>query len=350
MAMENAGTIRITAGGLRVVEKTEKSWKNSSRRFPEAMVVIKLFRAHDNFDFLVDSKNKRFLKGQLSPEGKCQGARINILPDGRKLDKAYSLFASHLTVHDESSNDHWDVLYRNPGGTYSYVYTLEKRERAVKRKYDIIKEFDRLFPKIQRRLLSALEDEDDYCAVPMFTLLKTRMRVGNELYYRANGHKGLTTLKKGDIKIHGKKVTFNYIAKDGVPSIITEEFPETYITRLREMLKPLKNSSFVFVNKSTGHPLRDTDFEAAFKKYCGRAFYPQIVRAHYATKTAMEFAKVRKQITKKEARELYMSIAEKLGHRRFSKKEHVWKDSYNVTTHYYIRPDVVERINSLVRK
>ncbi len=344
------GTLRIRARGLQVVERTARSWKKSQRRFPEAMTVIGLFRAHNNFSFLIDAKDSRFLKGQLSPEGRCQGTRINILPDGRRLDKAYSLFADQLTMHDETSNDHWDVLYRNPGGTYSYVYTLEKKAKATKRKYDTIKEFDRLYKKLESNVVKALNDRQDAFAVPMLTLMRTYMRVGNELYYKAHGHKGLTTLKKSDIRIKGRKVTFKYTGKDGVPRLITEEFPDAYVRRLKQMLRPLKPSSFVFVSRSSGHPLRDTDFEKAFQRYCGRKFYPQIVRAHYATKAALAYARTHRNITKKDARTLFLSIAEKLGHRRFSKKDGLWKDSYNVTTHYYIRPDVVEKINGLVRK
>jgi hypothetical protein len=38
------GTIRITASHPKVYEKTKASWKRSSMIFPEAMLVIKLFK------------------------------------------------------------------------------------------------------------------------------------------------------------------------------------------------------------------------------------------------------------------------------------------------------------------
>ncbi len=342
------GIFRIKTKDLKVYEKTKTSWKKSSREFPEAMQVIRLFEAHNNFDVLIDKKNPKFLKGQLSPEGKCQGARINILPDRRKLDKAYSLFAMHLTIHDETSNDHWDVLYQNPGGTYSYVYTLEKKNQSVKRKYKAVEEFGKRYPRLKRKVSSALKDKKDYMAVPIYTLLKTYMRVGNEIYYKAHGHKGLTTLKKNDISINGNRVIFNYLAKDGVPRNITKKFPDTYIIRLKEMLQSIKKSSFIFVNTITGHPLRDGEFKEAFKRYCGKEFYPQVVRAHYATVKAREFLRTHKSATKEEVRILFLSIAEKLGHKRFIKKKHAWKENYNVTIHHYIQPELVEKIKSLV--
>jgi hypothetical protein len=341
-----AGTLRIKARDLKVYVKTGSGWARSSKQLPEAMHVIKLFRAHKNLDFLKDKKDPSFLKGMLFPDGKPKGARINILPDGRKLTKAYSLFAEQLTIHDETSNDHWDVLYHNPGGTYSYVYTLEKRGKMINKKYKAVDEFRKYYPKLKKNVLNALEDGNDSIAVPMFTLLKTYMRIGNEIYYKAHGHKGLTTLKKDDIKINGMMVTFDYIGKDGVPQNIKKEFPPVYIKRLSEILKPLKKESFVFVTK-TGHPLGDVHFRKAFKKYCGKEFYPHIVRSYYATTKAKEFLKSHKKATKQEVKALFISIAGDLGHRKFDKKEQIWKENFNVSIRNYIQPDVVEKVKSL---
>lgn len=345
----HVGTIRIRTKDFQVIEKTKKTWKKSNKRFPGAKNSIKLFLAHNNIDKLIDQKDNRFLKGALSHDAKCIGARINILPDGRVLDKAYSLFATDLTLHDESSNEHWDVLYKNPGGTYSYGYTIEKKNLARKRKYNAVNEFAKRYPILKKRVSNALMNRSDKFALPMYTLLKTYMRVGNEIYYNAHGHKGMTTLKKSDIKISGKIVTFKYIGKDGVPRLISDEFPSSYIIRLREKLRNIDEKSFVF-SRNSGHPLRDTDFEIAFKRYCGKAFFPQIVRSYYATKTAKEFMKTHKKPTKKEVQSLFLSIAGKLGHRKFDKKSNTWKESYNVTTHYYIRPDIVEKLNSMAEK
>ena len=343
------GILKIKAKDLKVYEKTSKSWKKSLVEFPEAMNVIKLFMAHNNLDVLKDKKNPAFLKGELSPRGNIKGARINILPDGKRLDKAYSLFAKHLAIHDQTSHSHWDVLYQNPGGTYSYAYTLEKKKKQAKKKYRTVEEFGKHYPKLKRNVASALKDKDDHLAIPMYTLLKTYMRIGNEIYYNAHGHKGLTTLKKKDISIKGSHVTFNYLAKDGVPINTTERFPDIFINRLMDKLEPLNKSSFVFVNTSTGHPLRDVHFKEAFRRYCGKEFYPHIVRSYYATNKAKEFLSSRRSATKEEIRALFMSIAEKLGHKRFVKKENVWKESYNVTIHHYIKPEIVEKIMSIVK-
>ncbi len=338
-------TYRIKYPQLNVVESVNegKSWKKSSVKFLEAMEVVKLFKAHGNMGALVDMKNKGFLKGQISGS-RVLGARINILPDGRELNKAYSLFCPKLRIHDESSNSHWDVMFQNPNGNFAYVYTLEKEKLSKIKKYKGVNEFAKKILMLEKNLNKELGK--DPIVLPMLILLKTKMRVGNETYYLKNQHKGLTTLKKKDIKIKRSNVVFDYIAKDGVPQKITEKFSDKCIKVLKDVLKKKKDSDFVFVN-GNGHPLKDTEFEKAFQKYCGGKFYPHIIRSYYATEEAKKFLEKHKSATKEEKETLYIKIAEKLGHKSFSKKKNDWINSPKVTVHYYIQPELVERIEQI---
>ena len=341
------GTSRI-GKNLTPYEKTKNGWKKSKKDISNILSTVKLFKSHNKFNELIDQKNTNFLKGQLSSEGKVQGARINILPNGDKLDKAFSLFAPNLTFHDESSHDHWDVIYKNPNGKYAYLYTQNKIKKAVKNKYKKVKSFENKYDLLNKNLLNALIKEKDDTVLPMYTLLKTYMRVGNEMYYKSTGHKGLTTLTKNDVEIEKNKATFNYIAKSGVPITISERFPEEYIKKLKEKLSEKKESDFIFTN-SKGAPLKDTDFMRAFEKYCGEKFYPHIVRSFYATKEARNFLSNHKKASKEEIKELFTKIAEKLGHKRFDKKQGEWKDNYTVTIHHYIQPELVEKIENLTK-
>ena len=342
------GTIRIKTSNLRVYKKTRTSWKRATETFPEAMLIIQLFKKHRRFSVLVDKKNPQFLKGQLGPNGKSQGARIPILPNGKKLSKAFSLFAPHLMVHDETTNHHWDIIYKNPGGTYSYLYTLDKVKKFRKKKYHVVQEFERYAPQLMARAYEALKDKDDYMALPMFTLLKTYMRVGNEIYYRLHRHKGLTTIKKGDIDINGKRVTFHYIGKGGVPTSSTAVFPQVYIDRLSVRLNNIGKSEFVFTNPGTGHPLKEEHFKKAFKKYCGKEFYPHIVRSFYATRRVKKFLASREPITKENVQKLFYSLAEILGHKRFVKKDGTWRENYTVTINHYVQPEILEKIKAVL--
>lgn len=342
-----AGTIRIKAKSLKLYKKTKTGWKLINKQFPELILVVKLFKAHKRFKCLIDKKNSAFLKGQLSPQGREQGARINILPNGEKLGKAFSLFAPHLKIHDQSSHDHWDVIYQNKGGTWSYVYTLKKQRLHKAKKYKKVEEFNKYYHKLIKNTAKSLSDKNDVMSLPMYTLLKTYMRVGNEMYFKAHGHKGLTTLKKNDISIKNNVATFNYIGKDGVPINISQKFPTTYIIRLKTILKQKKKNEFVFSKYK--RPLAEHDFKAAFVKYCGHEFYPHIVRSHYATMRVKNFLARRHKTTKQEVEKLFLSISHALNHKRFNKKKQEWQEHYAVTVSSYIQPELVDKVQSMAR-
>ncbi|MBT3397604.1 tyrosine-type recombinase/integrase [archaeon] len=348
-------TIRILSKTLQPVIKTKTNWKNLSPHLKTtpnlapALNAIHLFKKNNLIKELVDTKAPKFLKGGLTPSGKSFGARITILPSKHLLDKAFSLFADDLTIHDETSNTHWDVIFKNPTGKYSYLYTLEKKKKAKKKKFSAVDDFDKNLSKINRAVNKKIKESPDKTALATRTLLDTKMRVGNEVYYKAHGHKGLTTLKKGDIRIEDARVTFSFISKDGVPQTITAKFSQEYISNLQKILNKSKKSDFIFTNDSK-KPLKDRDFSKAFKEYCGEEFYPHIVRSHYATKKAEAFLKKHKKskkASKSEIDKLFTHIAEKLGHKKYSKGEKKWKTDYGATIHYYIRPDFVEKILKL---
>lgn len=154
----------------------------------------------------------------------------------------------------------------------------------------------------------------------------------------------MTTLKKKDISIKRKEVTFKYLSKDGVPRKITEKFPAHYVKRLKLLLKKKKPKDFVFTNEN-GHPIKAEQFMEAFEKYSGKKFYPLIVRSYYATFTAEKFLKKHsKPKKKKEVKKLFLGIAEKLGHKKYSKKKHDWEDSYTVTVNHYIEPRLAGKL------
>jgi len=341
-----SGTIRIKAKDLKSYKKTKTGWRNAKFDAKGILEVIKLFKAEKNFDLLIDKKDPRFLKGQLSPNGSQQGTRINSLPNGERLEKAFSLFSPNLLLHDQKSHDHWDVMYQNKGGTFSYVYTINKRKKHMARKYRKVNEFEKRHKKLMMNVTKSLKDKEDIMAVPMFTLLKTYMRVGNETYYKANGHRGLTTLTKKNVNVKGNNVTFSFHGKDGVPLKISQVFSDKYTRRLQGVLKAKKKNEFVF--EKNGALLHEHDFKAAFMKYCGHEFYPHIVRSHYATMQVKKFLEKQKKITKDNANSLFMKIAHELGHKKFNKKTGEWEEHFAVTVNSYIQPELVEKMKKKI--
>jgi len=336
--------IRIKSKNLKTYEKVGNEWKLSKQKFPELISVVKKFKAHKNFKTLIDTKDSRFLKGRLN-KGIPSGARINILPNGEKLEKAYSLFAPHLKLHEELSHDHWDILYQNKGGTWSYVYTIEKRKKHMALKYKKVDEFEKKYSKLVNNVRKGVVNGDK-SAIPMLTLLKTYMRIGNETYFKVNGHKGLTTLMKKNISINGDLVNFNYTGKDGVPINITQKFSNIFVNNLKSILKNKKNKDFVFLNKNK--VLHENDFKKAFVNYCGCEFYPHIVRSHHATMKVKKFLDKNKKFSKNDVEKLYLGIAHDLGHKKFNKKTKKWQEHYTVTVNSYISPNLIKKIEKRI--
>jgi len=328
---------RIWASDLAVVEISGDFCKKSNVKFDDAVSVAKLFKKHGTLKLIRDGK---FLKGGFR-DGKAVGGRIDILPDGTKLGKAFPLFARRLKVHDEKSCSHWDVIFENLGGSLSYIYGVDKMRISTARKYRRVDEFGKCLGKLQRNLVRALGG--DNMVLPMLVLLKTRMRVGSEIYYKKNEHKGLTTLKKRNLKIVGNSVKFDFVGKDGVPQNIVASFSGKVVGELRKLLKKRRADDFVFSGKD-GRVLKDTDFERTFEKYCGERFYPHIVRSHFATCEVEKFLKRGKG----DARKFCLGLARKLGHKKFSKKSGGWEENFEMTLHYYVRPDLVNKIKKLV--
>ncbi|NPE26803.1 hypothetical protein HNV12_02250 [Methanococcoides sp. SA1] len=332
------GEFRIRASDLGAVEWKGKRWVKSGVKFPGAVAVAKLFRKHGKLGLISEDG---FLFGSLI-DGKIRGKRIGVLPDGTKLDKAFGLFAEDLVVHDEKSGEHWDVLFRNPSGSFCYVYSCDKVLRHARSKFERVAEFEKVLSKLRRNLL---RNADDVVALAILVLLETKIRVGSEVYYKRNHHKGLSTLKRKNLKIKGDKVVFDFVGKDGVPQVFEKKFSARVMKELRKVLKGKGADEFVFLKN--GKVLRDSDFEAGFERWSGVRFYPHIVRSAFATRETERFL-AKGKIDRDLVREFYLGLAGELGHKKFSKRKGEWENCYEVTLHHYVRPDLVERVSKLI--
>ena len=58
----------------------------------------------------------------------------------------------------------------------------------------------------------------------------------------------------------------------------------------------------------------------AFKRYCGKEFYPHIIRSHHATRRVKEFLKRKKDYQQGRDENAVFFLAADLGHKRFEKK------------------------------
>ena len=342
------GSIRIRVKDLAPVRKNSRGYSDC-KDYDNSNIkhTFKMYKHHKNHKLLIDSKDQLFLKGYLDKDGNVRGERIQTLPSGKKLDRAFSLFSPHLTIHDQTNNSHWDVIYQNPNGEFAYLYSEDKIRKSNMKKYELVDEFDLALPKLKRNVMKAI-DNNEFISLPMLTLIKTYIRIGSEIYFKRNNHKGLVTLQKSNIKINKNNVLFDFISKDGVPQKIDLEFPEIYVKKLSKRLRSIDNESYVFCDNN-GNKLIERDFHEAFKRYCSKEFYPHIVRSHFATSSVRRFLEKNKSPEKEDIIALYDNIAETLGHKKFSKKNNCWEPNHTVTVSHYVSPDLVDKLNKFVK-
>ena len=53
-------------------------------------------------------------------------------------------------------------------------------------------------------------------------------------------------------------------------------------------------------------------------------------------------------MNKKDVEQLFLEIANKLGHKKFNKKDNKWQVHHTVTVNSYIQPSLVEKLKGLV--
>lgn len=343
------GTKRVKKKDLKQYEKSSSSWILCDDMCNSTKNAISLYMKNDNLEILKDELSKEFLKGFLTKDMIPSGKRVQQLPDGRKLARgAFSLFAKNLRFNFDGDFE-WDVCYENTSGSMTYLYCEDKIHLEKKKKAKLVDKFMKNYEIIMQNLEKDLKKKKTTDYLALYTLVITKIRVGNLEHYNHLGHRGLTTLQKNNINIDGDIVTFDFIGKDAVPRRIEKEFPKFYIDILKELLLKKKKSDFIFAD-GNGLPLHSEHLSRILFEYTGEHFYPHIIRSYHADMKCKEFFKKRRKAKKQEIIDKFKEIAQDLGHMKYNKKKGEWEVSYKVTVDSYIRPEYVQRMQKLYEK
>ena len=94
-------------------------------------------------------------------------------------------------------------------------------------KYEHLLSFANALPAIRRGIRRDLSERpfsrQRVLATVVALLERTRIRVGNEEYARANGSYGLTTMLSRHVHVRGRQVQFRFRGKSGVRHVIALE-------------------------------------------------------------------------------------------------------------------------------
>jgi len=116
-------------------------------------------------------------------------------------------------------NGHVQATGRDARGRKQYRYHSKWRSHREEMKYERIAEFGRLLPTIRADIEEDLHRQglprEKVLAAVIALLERTRIRVGNDEYARANKSFGLTTLLDRHVSAGSTSVRFNFRGKSG---------------------------------------------------------------------------------------------------------------------------------------
>jgi len=105
-------------------------------------------------------------------------------------------------------------------GRRQYLYHPEYRARQEQAKYDKLISFAERLPELRDAMSEHLDEEPltfEWTAALAVRLINDGwFRVGNERYARSYKTFGITTLRKGHVRVRGSKITFRFRAKHRV--------------------------------------------------------------------------------------------------------------------------------------
>ncbi len=352
MAKElDLGSIRIKSKELKLFEKKDEDlWKAISELDEDILTIIELYKDNNNFELLLDAHDENFLRGSVSPdpEKKVCGARVMVLPNGEKLARAgFSLFAKDLMFNFDNDECLWDVCYTNASKSKTYLYTESKVQLEQDKKLRLVEKFEKHYLEILENCEEKIKQRNcETVYLALYVMLKTFIRVGNIEYYKRFNHKGLTTLQIKDISIDNNFITFEFIGKDGVPQKITKRFEDFFIKKFKKLIGNRDKEEFLFVNENN-NVLHSDYFSKILFQWTEEHFYPHIIRSHFADMTCKEFLKKHRTATKQQVEQVFLEIAENLGHKKYNKKTDTWEICFNVTLKNYIHPSYSDRMIKL---
>ena len=171
---------------------------------------------------------------------------------------------------------HLQATGRDARGRKQYRYHARWREVRDETKYDRMIAFAAALGKIRRRTKLDLArpglPREKVLAAVVQLLEKTRIRVGNEEYARANGSYGLTTLHNRHVNVRGKRVSFRFRGKSGREHVVDLEDPRlaAVVRRCRDL--PGQELFAYFDDAGAIHQIGSADVNDYLREISGSDF------------------------------------------------------------------------------
>jgi DNA topoisomerase I len=183
---------------------------------------------------------------------------------------------------------HLQATGTDVAGRRQYRYHDRWRERRDAQKFDRMLGFARTLPELRARVASDLELEglprEKALAAAVRLLDLASFRVGSESYARQNGSFGLATLRRDHVRLSGKAVLFDYVAKSGTRRV--QEVSDPCLLPVLRRLKRRRDPHaelLAYRNGSGWRDIRSADVNDYLKHLAGEDVSAKDFRTWHAT-------------------------------------------------------------------
>ncbi|MBV9404437.1 MAG: DNA topoisomerase IB [Acidobacteriaceae bacterium] len=237
------------------------------------------------------------------------------------------------------ANSHIQAVGRDARGRKQYRYHPKYREVRDLVKFDRMRAFGRVLPRIRRIVGRDLArrglPKRKILAAVVKLLETTYIRVGNEEYAEENGSFGLTTLRNQHVQVLGDTLKFRFRGKSGQHHEITIEDPR--LARIVKRCRDIPGSALFEYLDDDGQPqsIESGDVNEYLREITGADFTAKDFRTWGGTCLAASFllskcAEASSEPTKAVLIDVVKDVASKLGNKPATCKK------------YYIHPAVMD--------
>jgi DNA topoisomerase I len=196
-------------------------------------------------------------RGSKSRGFRYYDAKGREITDAEKLDRIEKLSippAWREVWISPSARAKLQAVGLDRAGRRQYLYHPAYRAQQEQAKYDKLVRFGEKLPEIRTAMAEHMDrpllDRERACAIALRIINLGWFRPGSERYAKASRTYGITTLRKGHVKVRGHRISFNFRAKHKVwvrTALVDSELADS----LKELLA-LKGGTRLFRYENEG--------------------------------------------------------------------------------------------------
>lgn len=183
---------------------------------------------------------------------------------------------------------HLQAVGVDSAGRRQYLYHSEWRRARDEEKHDRVLELARKLPDFR----AAVEADLDGGGAGRKRVLAAALRIldlgifrtGGEEYAAENGTRGVATLLRGDVALHGDELRFSYVGKAGIrQDVHIQDEQLANVVRTLRRSRTGTDRLLVYRSASGWHEVHAEDVNQRFKELTGEEFTAKDLRTWNAT-------------------------------------------------------------------